>query len=271
MKVRAMYFSATDTTKTLAELVAGRIAELGGYEKLTTDFTLPAGRAQAPEIASDELVIFATPVYAGRVPNVLLKFLATVKGNGALAVPMVCFGNRNYDDGLIELRNILEGNGFKTIAGAAFACEHSFSRILAAGRPDDKDKTQAEEFAAQVYAKLQCMDGEPAHPVYVKGEDPIRPYYQPRDRQGNPVNILKVKPQLKAELCTNCGICAAVCPMGSINPDNVAEYTGICIKCGACEKKCPTGARYYDDPGYIYHRTELELGYERRAEPEFFL
>jgi ferredoxin len=59
--------------------------------------------------------------------------------------------------------------------------------------------------------------------------------------------------------------------MGSIDPEDITQYRGICIKCGACEKKCPKGARYYDDPGYIYHRTELEEGYARRAEPKLFL
>jgi len=36
-------------------------------------------------------------------------------------------------------------------------------------------------------------------------------------------------------------------------------------------KKCPVGARYFDDPGYIYHKEELEELYERRAEPEWFI
>ncbi len=270
--VRAMYFSATDTTKTVVELIADTLAKLGGFQKLTTDFTLPGARQEAPAITDNELVVFGTPVYAGRVSNVLLKYLATVKGNGALAVPVVCYGNRNFDDGLIELRNILEGNGFHTIAGAAFIGEHSFSRILAAGRPDAQDRALAVSFAEKVYDKLTHASQEALMtPAAVKGEDPIRPYYTPRDRQGNPVNILKVKPLVDMSKCTGCGICAEVCPMGSIIPENIAEYTGICIKCGACEKKCPTGARYYEDAGYIYHRTELELGYARRAEPEFFL
>ncbi len=270
--VRAMYWSATDTTKTIVELIADTIAEKGGFARVTTDFTLPAARTEAPAISDDELVIFGTPVYAGRVSNVLLKYLATVMGNGALAVPVVCYGNRNFDDGLIELRNILEGNGFHTIAGAAFIGEHSFSRILAANRPDDADKAIAVKFAGEVFDKLGRLNAEDlTHPVTVKGEDPIRPYYTPRDRQGNPVNILKVKPKVDKEKCIGCLHCVEVCPMGSINPEDVATYTGICIKCGACEKKCPVGARYYDDAGYIYHRTELELGYERRAEPELFL
>lgn len=67
------------------------------------------------------------PVIAGRVPNVLLKFLDTLQGGGALAVPVVLYGNRNFDDALIELRNILQDRGFYAIGAAAFIGEHSFS------------------------------------------------------------------------------------------------------------------------------------------------
>ncbi len=270
--IRAMYFSATGTTKKIATRVADKIAEMSGFKRIDTDFTLPDARLSAPVIEKDEIVVFGVPVYAGRVPNVLLKFLNTVKADGTPAIPIVLYGNRNYDDALIELRGILETNGFTTFAAAAFIGEHSFSRILAAGRPDEEDYRIADIFAAGAYRKyLICGAEDLPHPIEVKGCDPIRPYYTPRDRQGTPVNILKVKPKVDPDKCIHCGHCAAICPMGSIDPADITQFTGICIKCGACEKGCPVGARYFDDPGYLYHRTELELGYERRAEPEFFL
>ncbi|MCM1169017.1 MAG: 4Fe-4S binding protein, partial [Bacteroides sp.] len=99
---------------------------------------------------------------------------------------------------------------------------------------------------------------------------PYRGYYQPRDRHGVAINILKVK-SLVNDRCTGCKICADVCPMGSISRENVREYTGICIKCGACIKKCPENARYYNDEGYLYHQHELEEIYARRGEVALFL
>ena len=99
---------------------------------------------------------------------------------------------------------------------------------------------------------------------------PYRGYYMPRDRAGTPVDIRRVKPRV-SPACTGCGLCAAVCPMGSIDAHDIHTYTGICIKCGACVKKCPHRARYYDDEGYLYHKQELEEGFGRRAEPVFFL
>ena len=271
-KVWAVYFSATDTTKKTVLTIADEAARLLGAEREDYDFTLPRMRENGFAAGKDDLVIFGTPVYAGRVPNVLLKYLATIQGNGALAVPVVLFGNRNFDDGLIELRAILENTGFHTVAAAAFVGEHSFSKTLAAGRPDADDMKEALAFAGKVTEKVKGLpEGEAPAPVEVEGvPHPYRGYYQPRDRKGVSIDIRKVK-SLVSDACDDCKICADVCPMGSISHENVREYTGICIKCGACIKKCPKQARYYEDEGYLYHQHELEEGYTRRAAISLFL
>lgn len=271
-KVWAVYFSATDTTKKTVLTIADEAARLLGAEREDYDFTLTGMRENSFAAGKDDLVIFGTPVYAGRVPNVLLKYLATIQGNGALAVPVVLFGNRNFDDGLIELRDILENTGFHTVAAAAFVGEHSFSKTLAAGRPDADDMKEALAFAGKVTEKVKGLpEGEAPAPVEVEGvPHPYRGYYQPRDRKGVSIDIRKVK-SLVSDACDDCKICADVCPMGSISHENVREYTGICIKCGACIKKCPKQARYYEDEGYLYHQHELEEGYTRRAAISLFL
>lgn len=268
-KIWAVYFSPTNTTKKTVTTIATTLAQQLGSPLEQLDFTLPKVREKVAAFAPNDLVVLGTPVIAGRVPNVLLPYLNTLVGNGALAVPVVCYGNRNYDDALIELRNLLETHGFHTIAGGAFIGEHSFSKTLGGGRPDKLDLPIMEKFGRDIAAKISS--GKiPTEPVFVKGETPIRDYYKPRDREGHFVDIRKVKPKTN-DNCNNCGLCAMVCPMGSINPENVREYQGICIKCGACVKKCPQGAKYYDDPDYLYHKLELELEFERRAEPEVFL
>ena len=271
-KICAAYFSATGTTKKkttgIAEGIAGRL----GVECERFDFTLPEARSTVRCFDPDTLVVFGTPVYAGRVPNVLLKYLATVQGGKALAVPVVVYGNRHFDDALIELRDILEKDGFHTLAAGAFIGEHSFSVTLAAGRPDAADMAIVDSFAGRVSERVAAgFDVSTLTPVEVEGTPyPYRGYYQPRDRKGAPVDIRKVK-SLVNENCNDCKICAKVCPMGSISMENVREYTGICIKCGACIKKCPQHARYYDDAGYLYHQHELEEGLVRRAEPSLFV
>ena len=119
-KVWAAYFSGTGTTEKIVCGLAKSLAEKLNAEYCCFDFTLPKAREGKSPFQKEDLVVFGTPTIAGRVPNVLLKYLATVEGRGALAVPISLYGNRNYDDCLIELRDILAKNEFYPIAAGAF-------------------------------------------------------------------------------------------------------------------------------------------------------
>ena len=270
-KVTAVYYSATGNTEKVAAAIAQRIAEKLGIPMEKYDFTLPRNRQEEKSFPAGELVVFGTPVYAGRVPNKMLPAVQTLfKSDGALAIPVVTFGNRNFDNGLIELRNELEKNGFHTVAGAGFAASHVFTDKLAPGRPDGKDMEILEHFADAAAEKIAAMTEIPA-PVSVRGDDPVGPYYTPLGTDGKPAVFLKAKPRTHAELCDKCGKCVEVCPMGSISAEDPTVVTGICIKCQACIKKCPVHAKYFDDPAFLSHVAMLEQNYTRRAEPETFL
>ena len=268
--INAMYFSATDTTKKVVSGIAKKISE--NIEREITinniDFTLPGVRIIPVSFSEEDVVIIGVPVYAGRVPNVLLKYLNSITGNGALAIPVVVYGNRNYDDALIELKDILEFNGFKVIAGGAFIGEHSFSLTLAKNRPDDKDMSIVNGFANQIFTKITTQ--EKFQTVIVNGNQPYRKHYMPRNKDGSPVDIRKVAPKTNSN-CIDCKLCVNICPMGSIDAENVSRLNGICIKCGACVKKCPTQAKYYDDKDYLRHKQELEIDFSYRSEPQLFI
>lgn len=270
-KIWAVYFSGTGTTRRTVERIASGLAEKLALPVDKVDFSRPQVRQQELRFDAADLVVFGTPVYAGRVPNVLLPFLQEkIVGGGALAVPVVLFGNRAYDDALMELRNILAADGLHPVAAAAFVGEHSFSRTLGQGRPNENDEALMDEFAAKTADLVRRLPAAPEKPVAVGGQEPLRPYYTPRDRAGNHINILKVKPKTDMTRCGGCGLCAEMCPMGSIDPTDVSAVRGICIKCCACVKGCPTGAKYFDDAGYLYHQHELEAQYARPAENEVF-
>ncbi len=270
-KIWKIYFSATGTTEKTVNTIADKLAELVGTPTCTFDFTLPKSRQYFPALSASDLVVFGCPTYAGRIPNLMLQYLDTIQGCGACAVPVVTFGNRHFDNALIELRNLLEQHDFKTVAAGAFSCEHSFSYQLGAGRPDSDDLQFAFNFTEKVFEKLSKIEtlSESHTPIAVDG-DPQAGYYQPRDRNGNPIDIRKAKP-LTHDTCIRCGHCAEICPMGSISKEDVKAVVGICIKCGACIKKCPVEAKYFDDPGYLYHKNELESMYQRRAENKMFV
>lgn len=263
-----MYFSGTGRTETVLKALAKSISEKLHIENVEhIDFTPLKNRDSVPTFGKDDIVILGLPTIAGRVPNLMLKYLDTVMGNGAVGVAVMTFGNRSFDDSLMELSKIMDKNGFRVVAGGGFACEHSFSKILGKGRPDKDDLAQIAEFGEKIAEKLSKQDYSK---VTVKGNDPIGPYFQPQDRNGNHIDIRKVKPKTN-DLCTDCKLCAKLCPTGAIDFNDVSSIPGVCMKCCACVKKCPVSAKYFDDEGYLYHQTELEELYSRRAINEYFV
>ena len=276
--IAAVFFSPTGNTRKAVVEIADVIARREGIAVREIDFTLPGAREEVRKFEAGELVIFGTPVYAGRIPNKILPAVQTLfEGNGALAVPVVTFGNRSFDNALIELRIELEQHGFHTIAGAAFVAEHVFSNKLAAGRPDEKDLELIRRFGGDVAEKIKGLEEGPLDgmaeipaPAAVKGIEPVPAYYRPLQEDGSPANFLKAKPKT-SDSCNDCGICARVCPMGSISPEDYRTVTGICIKCQACVKSCPVHAKFFDDPVMLSHTRMLEQHYERPAENEVFL
>lgn len=190
------------------------------------------------------------PTYAGLVPAVTEPWLAQLKGEGIPAVPVVTYGNRDFDDALIQLRDILADRGFLPFAAGAFVGEHSFSRILAAGRPNGEDLSMARQLGELAAGRLEA--GEPAMVEVAGTPRPYRGRYQPRDRQGRAVNFADARP-LTSEDCDRCGVCAGVCPTGAIDRADPTVCRGPCLKCGACVKQCPQKARYFDHEVYLEH------------------
>lgn len=272
--VQTVYFSGTGTTQKVVSALAQILAKRLGTACHAHCFNLPEARKKTLSFGPDDLVIAGVPVYAGRVPNLLLPYIRDmVKGERTPAVLVVLYGNRNYDDALIELRNVLHSNGFWPISAGAFVGEHSFSRVLGAGRPDESDMSLVRELGEKTAEKIKNLRELPDEIIKVAGCDPIRPYYTPRDRNGDPIkDFLKAKPVTDPEKCVKCGLCARLCPMGSIDLEDVSKVAGKCIKCCACVKKCPAGAKYFDHEGYLYHQHELEEQYAgKRCASEIFL
>ena len=267
-KVWAVYYSATGTTAKVVRTAAEALAERLGLSMEERSFTRPVERAAALAFTAADLVVVGSPTYAGKLPNKILPdFQEKLRGNGALAVPVVLFGNRSYDNSLAELRAVLESDGFCPVAAGAFVGRHAFTDELAFGRPGWSDLEEIKTFAGKITEKVSA--GE-ITPVQVPG-DPAAPYYIPKGLDGEPVKFLKAKPRTNLSKCSNCGACARACPMGAIDPKNVAEVPGTCIKCQSCVRKCTRGAKFFDDPAFLSHVAMLERDFQVPQENQMFL
>ena len=239
------HFSPTGGTKKIADAIAA------GFGTPVAEMDLTKASA-VPELGEKDAVMAVLPVYAGRVPQISLERLATLKGRGQKAVAVVVYGNREYDDALLETRNALEANGFKVIAAAAFIAEHSIVRSIAAGRPDAEDEALCRRFAADVMAK-----GDNAPGITVPGNDP---YVEIKPSAFHPA---------ADETCVKCGVCAEQCPVGAIPVDDPSRTNNdVCINCMRCVQVCPVSCRALPAPfvaGATQMLKEKAAGYKNPA------
>ena len=165
-RVCAVYWSATGNTEKIVRAMGNAAAKALRCPLGELDFTIPAARETVTEFQAGDLVIVGSPTYAGKLPNKILPdFQSKLKGNGARAVAVVTYGNRSFDNSLAELVSVLKADGFITAGGAAFACRHAFSDLLAPGRPDDADLKAAETFVREVPEGEASYGHEEVHEV----------------------------------------------------------------------------------------------------------
>ena len=266
-RICTVFFSPTGGTRGIARALAAALAQTLGLEQTFVDLTPPAARKQQYAFTAQDLVVVASPVYAGRLPNKIAPdYAACLKGQNTPVVPLTVFGNRSPGDSLRELALLLEANGFVTAAAASVVSRHAFSDKVGTGRPLPEDLAQVEQFARQIARRL--AEAAPA-PLEFDRQTPIAPYYTPLKEDGTPAKFLKAQPQ-RTDACTHCGQCAALCPMGSIDPAT-QDVTGICIKCQACVRGCPRQARFFADEAFLSHVKMLEQNFTAPAPNRFLV
>ena len=261
--VKSVYFSPTGTTKAVVQGIAHGINP-GTMELI--DITTPDARKQPLLTSENELLVIGVPVYMGRVPALLIEWLNAIQAHNTPTVCVVVYGNRVYDDALLELKNIVMKCGCIPIAGAAYIGEHSFSNSetpTAQGRPDEDDLNHAKVFGQKIREKLQSISLiSQISDVDVPGIYP----YRGSSKLWN-VDFIAVSDE-----CSQCGICAEKCPVGAVDAENSRLIdTEKCITCCACIKNCPQSARSMK-PGLVKDASvRLHTLYSQRKEPECFI
>lgn len=262
-KLNLIYFSATGNTKKVLQTVAKGITD-----KYTEyDITMEKDRVEGiiPQFTEEDLVMVGVPVYGGRIPSFLISYLNTIKGNNTKAVFTVNYGNREYEDALIELKDIFEANGFIGIAGAAFVGEHSYTDLVATNRPDENDLYIASDFGKKIAEKIQVIGRNHIdEKLMVKGRFP----YVVKDNAPVPPTA-----PITNALCIKCGLCAETCPVGAINRDDFIESDPHkCMHCNRCIKNCPVNARKFEAEWVKNIINWLETTCSGvRKEPELFI
>lgn len=257
-----LFFSPTHTT---GKIVAAIARGVGAAESEHVDLT-PPGATRHPAAVTGGLAIIGAPVYGGRLPDEAVSRLRQYSGNGTPAVIVAVYGNRAYEDALLELRDLAREIGFVPVAAGAFIGEHSYSGSatpIAAGRPDAADLHLAEEFGTAVREKLHRLGPAAELPLLpVPGNFPYKEW----------PGLAGIAPVTRDANCVRCGVCVAACPTAAITLGETATTDADrCIKCCACVKSCAPGARVMDNPRLKQVAEMLSANCRERKEPETFL
>lgn len=245
--ITKIYFSPTGNTKASVDAVASAISsEYIEYDVTVDDSDEPRTLAQT------DFAVIGVPVYSGRVPVLAASRLARFRGNQTPCIILATYGNRHYDDALLELYDLMQAQGFLVKGAAALVGRHTYGDIQT-DRPDGNDLAADREFARKAYEKADMQPFE----IYGK-----RPY-----RDGGYGG--KFRP-LTNEDCISCGLCAAQCPAHAIAPD-FRTLSDDCIACFRCIRNCPVGAKHMNTELYLSFSIEFSERLKNRRENEYFL
>ncbi len=252
-----VYFSPTGGTRKAAYIIGKEIDP----QATEIDITDHTRQQNSYELNGEDTLLVAVPVYGGRVPSVAIDRLKRITGHNTPAILVVVYGNRDYDDALLELKTTMESNGFQTVACIACIAQHSIMRVYAKGRPDSDDETILKNFSEQIKTKfVQLKNGESFTEIQVKGNADYKIY-----------NGVPLKPRA-GKKCTQCGKCAALCPTNAISPENPRMTDeSKCISCMRCIAVCPQNARKINPLKLFLSIRAFKEKCETRKEPELFI
>lgn len=254
-KVYKVYFSATYTTRKVVDTIVGEL----GANVIECDVTSEP-LSEMIQMDRGDVLVIAMPVYGGRIPKSTLHSIARLKGNETPAIISCVYGNRDYDDALLELRNEVQKQGFKIVSASAFVARHSIFTQIAKDRPNASDLADVTEFAIRSKLIIEELDDFSKLPqIEVKGNTPYKVF-----------NQLPIYPSAD-ENCVECGICASKCPVGAILPDNTKE-TNIdkCLACGRCIVECAVGARNFRGDFFEVRAKKFEEAFSAPKQNEMY-
>lgn len=251
MSVYGIYFSGTNQTKKVVDHIVTTITSHPNFYNLGKSDLTPITFDQ------DDLCIIGVPSYGGRVPSIALERLQLFKGNKTPAITITTYGNRHYDDTLIELNDLMTSLNFIVIGAIAAIGEHSIVHEFAYQRPNSNDYKELTQYSLLLKEKWLNKNYSTIH---VPGNRPYRDH---------PKIIVHT---LLKDTCHQCGLCAKECPVNAIDEKQFDKIDlERCVSCMHCVSVCPNQSRIIDPQEIEHTRNKIAKQCETEKENELFI
>ena len=248
MNTVEIVFSPTGGT----EKVGNIISSCWSKNVMKIDLSNPETDFSKYTINKEDQVLIAMPSFGGRAPAIAIERLKKITGNGAKCTLVCVYGNRAYEDTLVEMEDVAKECGFHVVAGISAVAQHSIMSQYATNRPDSSDEKQLKQFALQIENKTEPVSTIPGNRPYKKAG----------------AGGLVPKP---TKDCMKCGICAKNCPVQAIDPVTFKADPKKCISCMRCVKECSYNSRKVNGVMVSVAAMAIKKACSVRKENELFI
>lgn len=230
-----LYFSGTGNSR----YVAKKIAEISGDEIISINQRIK--ESDYSPVESEKALVFVGPVYAGRLPRIMDKYISKVTFSGTkrtyfiatcAATPWqtVSYVQKMCEQkhfSLLGFNSVVMPQGY--IAGGGTQPKEVNDKILKEAEP------KIVKIAETIWDKQLLPKEQPGKAVMSKVLNPIM-YSM----------MISAKGFTVTDKCTECGKCKTRCPLNNISIVNGRPVWGkTCTHCMACIAGCPAEAIEY--------------------------
>ena len=274
-----VYCSPAGSTRRVAEVIETTLNNLT-VPCVTADIGTAKGResaARAVQNMDESACLFVgSPVYVNHAVPPVTAFIADLPaGTRAAAVPFVTWGGASSGLALNDMGRALSDKGMRLIGAAKVMGLHSMmwrsQSPVGEGRPNDEDDRLVRQLVETVIQRM-CAGGSGKNMPLADLD------YQPaafREELAS-ATLEKAKGHMPRRVvhedrCTECGICAEVCPTDAVEFSPFPTFNDRCIFCFNCVRECPEDAISADlskSEGMIRARAER---FDERPRTRIFL
>lgn len=227
-------FSGTGNTWLVAREIGEELRRQGGDVQL---FQLE--NAEPVVSVPERCLGLAFPVAAQSTYPLVWNFVNNLpqgRGRGVFMVDTLA----SYSGGVVvPLRRALVEKGYVPLGAREVVMPNNFLRRRAFGQHDEEVIARGLE-EARGFARA-LWDGSTIWPERERLAGVMHAINRACFRSRLAMRILR--PKVKQEQCTGCGVCAGACPVGNIRVvEGKARIGGMCQFCMRCRGVCPAGA-----------------------------